>query len=390
MDQTKQEAKTLRVTVAVDSFKGSLTSLEAGEAVEEGIKRACPDAEVLVRPLADGGEGTVDALAAGLGGEKRTVRVCGPLGREQAVDCTYGVIGDLAVIEMAGAAGLPLVPKEKRNPLHTTTFGVGQVIGDALDRGCRRFLIGIGGSATNDGGAGMLQALGFDLTDADGNPIPGGAAGLFALEHISSAAARPELAACAFRVACDVNNPLCGENGASAIFGPQKGADAQMVKQMDAGLRRFAEKTKEVFSGADENIPGSGAAGGLGFALRTYLHAELLSGVEVVLQETKLEEALKDADVVVTGEGRLDGQTAMGKAPVGVAKLAKKHGKLVLALAGGVTRDARACNDAGIDAFFPAVRGACSLDEAMEPKNARANLADAAEQAFRLIAAVRK
>ena len=191
-------------------------------------------------------------------------------------------------------------------------------------------------------------------------------------------------------MACDVNNPLCGENGASAIFGPQKGADAQMVKQMDAGLRRFAEKTKEVFSGADENIPGSGAAGGLGFALRTYLHAELLSGVEVVLQETKLEEALKDADVVVTGEGRLDGQTAMGKAPVGVAKLAKKHGKLVLALAGGVTRDARACNDAGIDAFFPAVRGACSLDEAMEQKNARANLADAAEQAFRLIAAVRK
>ena len=342
MDQTKQEAMPLRVTVAVDSFKGSLTSLEAGEAVEEGIRRACPDAKVRVRPLADGGEGTVDALAAGLGGEKRTVRVCGPLGREQAVDCTYGVIGDLAVIEMAGAAGLPLVPKEKRNPLHTTTFGVGQVIGDALDRGCRRFLIGIGGSATNDGGAGMLQALGFDLTDADGNPIPGGAAGLFALEHISSAAARPELAACTFRVACDVNNPLCGENGASAIFGPQKGADAQMVRHMDAGLRRFAEKTKEVFSGADENIPGSGAAGGLGFALRTYLHAELLSGVEVVLQETKLEEALKDADVVVTGEGRLDGQTAMGKAPVGVAKLAKKHGKLVLALAGGVTGGARA------------------------------------------------
>ena len=349
-----------------DSFKGTLSSEDICRIASEEILRLEPEAEICAIPVADGGEGTVDALAAGLGGEKRTVRVCGPLGREQAVDCTYGVIGDLAVIEMAGAAGLPLVPKEKRNPLHTTTFGVGQVIGDALDRGCRRFLIGIGGSATNDGGAGMLQALGFDLTDADGNPIPGGAAGLFALEHISSAAARPELAACAFRVACDVNNPLCGENGASAIFGPQKGADAQMVRQMDAGLRRFAEKTKEVFSGADENIPGSGAAGGLGFALRTYLHAELLSGVEVVLQETKLEEALKDADVVVTGEGRLDTQSVRGKVISGVAKHAKEKSVPVVAIVGGVLPEVEdLCDDPalGLTAVFSINRQAMDFTQ---------------------------
>ena len=371
----------------MDSFKGSLTSLAAGEAAREGILRADPAAEVLVRPLADGGEGTVEALVSGMGGRLRTVRVTGPLG--EGVDCAYGVLGDTAVIEMAGAAGLPLVSAEERDPLRTTTYGVGEVIADAIAQGCRRFLVGIGGSATNDGGAGMLQALGFGLLDAEGRDIPRGAQGLKKLARIETAGALPALAGCRFRVACDVTNPLCGEKGASAIFGPQKGARPADIPRMDAWLAAYAQTAAKAFPGADPESPGTGAAGGLGFAFRTFLSGELEPGVQIVLEETRLAEALTGADVVVTGEGRLDGQTAMGKAPVGVARLAKARGCLVLALAGGVTRDAGACNGAGIDAFFPAVRGVTTLAEAMDPENARANLADAAEQAFRLLAAAR-
>lgn len=377
----------MKVVVAMDSFKGSLTSLAAGAAVREGILRADPAAEVLVRPLADGGEGTVEALVSGMGGRLRTVRVTGPLG--EGVDCAYGVLGDTAVIEMAGAAGLPLVPAEERDPLRTTTYGVGEVIADAIAQGCRRFLVGIGGSATNDGGAGMLQALGFGLLDAEGRDIPRGAQGLKKLARIETAGALPALAGCRFRVACDVTNPLCGEKGASAIFGPQKGARPADIPRMDAWLAAYAQIAAKAFPGADPEAPGTGAAGGLGFAFRTFLSGELEPGVQIVLEETRLAEALAGADVVVTGEGRLDGQTAMGKAPVGVARLAKARGCLVLALAGGVTRDAGACNGAGIDAFFPAVRGVTTLAEAMDPENARANLADAAEQAFRLLAAAR-
>ncbi len=377
----------MKVVVAMDSFKGSLTSLAAGAAAREGILRADPAAEVLVRPLADGGEGTVEALVSGMGGRLRTVRVTGPLG--EGVDCAYGVLGDTAVIEMAGAAGLPLVPAEERDPLRTTTYGVGEVIADAIAQGCRRFLVGIGGSATNDGGAGMLQALGFGLLDAEGRDIPRGAQGLKKLARIETAGALPALAGCRFRVACDVTNPLCGEKGASAVFGPQKGARPADIPRMDAWLAAYAQIAAKAFPGADPEAPGTGAAGGLGFAFRTFLSGELEPGVQIVLEETRLAEALAGADVVVTGEGRLDGQTAMGKAPVGVARLAKARGCLVLALAGGVTRDAGACNGAGIDAFFPAVRGVTTLAEAMDPENARANLADAAEQAFRLLAAAR-
>lgn len=377
----------MKVVVAMDSFKGSLTSLAAGAAAREGILRADPAAEVLVRPLADGGEGTVEALVSGMGGRLRTVRVTGPLG--EGVDCAYGVLGDTAVIEMAGAAGLPLVPAEERDPLRTTTYGVGEVIADAIAQGCRRFLVGIGGSATNDGGAGMLQALGFGLLDAEGRDIPRGAQGLKKLARIETAGALPALAGCRFRVACDVTNPLCGEKGASAVFGPQKGARPADIPRMDAWLAAYAQIAAKAFPGADPEAPGTGAAGGLGFAFRTFLSGELEPGVQIVLEETRLAEALAGADVVVTGEGRLDGQTAMGKAPVGVARLAKARGCLVLALAGGVTRDAGACNGVGIDAFFPAVRGVTTLAEAMDPENARANLADAAEQAFRLLAAAR-
>lgn len=379
----------MKVTVAIDSLKGSLTSVEAGEAIREGILRADQEAQVCVRPLADGGEGTADALILGMGADREQVRVTGPLGDQ--VECTYGIEREsrTAIIEMSGAAGITLIPAESRNPLRTTTFGVGEVIRDAIGKGCRHFVIGIGGSATNDAGIGMLQALGFRFQDSSGNEVQRGAQGIKDIRRIDGSEALPELGKCSFRVACDVINPLCGENGCSAIFGPQKGASPEMVEQMDGWLRAYAALVRQVIPGSDPDYPGSGAAGGLGFALRTFLHAELESGIRIVLEETKLEQYIQAADIVVTGEGRLDAQTVMGKAPSGVAQLAKKHGKTVIAFAGAVTEDALLCNDHGIDAFFPILRRITTLEEAMEKDAAHANLADTAEQVFRLIAALR-
>lgn len=373
----------MKITIAIDSFKGSLSSLEAGEAISLGISRVYPDASITIRPLADGGEGTVEALALGMGGQLFTIPVTGPLGTP--VDCQYGIVGQTtAVIEMSGAAGLTQVPPEKRNPLHTTTYGVGEVILDAINRGCRSFLIGIGGSATNDGGAGMLQALGFRLLDKDGNQIPKGARGLAALASIDDSQVLPALAQCRFRIACDVTNPLCGPAGCSAVFGPQKGAGEAMISDMDQWLQSFAALARTVRPTADPEAPGTGAAGGLGFAFLTFTNASLESGIRIVLEETRLEEFTKDADLVITGEGRLDGQTVMGKAPIGVAKAAKKYGKPVLAFSGCVTEDAVACNAEGIDAFFPVLRTVVTLEEAMDKENARKNLAATAEQALRL------
>lgn len=380
----------MKVVVAVDSFKGSMSSMKAGRAAAEGVRRVDPQAQIEVRPLADGGEGTVEALASGMGGCLRMVTVSGPLGED--VSCTYGWISEsgTAVVEMAAASGLTLVPPALRDPMKTSTYGVGQVIADAIAQGCRRFIVGIGGSATNDGGAGMLQALGFGLKDENGDEIARGAAGLEHLCRIDECNVLPEIRECVFRVACDVTNPLCGENGASAVFSPQKGATVENIPLMDRWLERYAEIARQNHPDADAAYPGTGAAGGLGFALRTFLGAELQSGIRIVLEETHLSEALEGADVLITGEGRLDGQTAMGKAPIGAAQLAKEHGCLVLALSGGVTRDAGACNAAGIDAFFPIVRGVSTLEEAMDVDNARANMADAAEQAMRLIQACHK
>ncbi|MCD8371276.1 MAG: glycerate kinase [Clostridiales bacterium] len=374
----------MKVVIAIDSFKGSLSSMEAGHAAAEGILRADPNADIVVRPLADGGEGTVETLVQGLDGRIREIPVTGPLG--EIISASYGIIdkSGMAVIEMSAAAGLPMVPADKRNPLYTTTYGVGEMIRDAIKLGMRRFLVGIGGSATNDGGAGMLQALGFGLLDANGNDIPHGARGLEALAQITDMHAIPELKDCTFRIACDVNNPLCGEKGASAVYGPQKGADPEMVKQMDAWLAAFAALAKEQDPAIDPDMPGSGAAGGLGFAFQAFLHGELRSGIQIVLEETGLENDVKDADAVVTGEGRLDFQTAMGKAPVGVAKLAKKYGATTIAFAGSVTPEATECNRNGIDAFFPILRGVVTLEEAMDSENAHRNLAATAEQAFRL------
>jgi len=373
----------VNIVVAMDSFKGSLTSLEAGRAIEAGIKRVSED-QVKVCPLADGGEGTVEALVSGMGGKLQNVRVTAPLG--ESVECVYGILkqSKTAIIEISKAAGLTLIPDNKRNPLFATTYGVGEVIKHAITNGSRKFLIGIGGSGTNDGGVGMLQALGFEFLDATGNPVPVGAIGLSVLETISDKNVIPQLKECTFCIACDVTNPLCGADGCSAIFGPQKGATQSMINQMDQWLSSYADLAKENFPKADAKQAGTGAAGGLGFAFLTFTNATLESGVEIVLEETKLEAYIKNADLVITGEGCLDAQTAMGKAPIGVAKLAKKYGKTVLAFAGSVKKDAKECNAYGIDAFFPIIRGITTLEEAMNPKNAKDNLSDSAEQVYRL------
>ena len=379
----------MKVVVAIDSFKGSLSSMEAGQVIAEGVKRVYQNAEIVVRPLADGGEGTVEALVEGMGGIFVTKEVTGPLGEK--VEAVYGIIeskDDLskaAIIEMSAAAGITLVPEESRNPMNTTTYGVGELILDAIERGCRHFIVGIGGSATNDGGVGMLQALGYDFLTREGKAISYGGNGLRELARIEEANVHPSLKECTFKVACDVTNPLCGENGSSAIFGPQKGATPEMVQELDQVLLHYAELSKNINSNVDRFYPGTGAAGGMGFAFLTYTNATLESGIQIVLTETKLEELIITADVVVIGEGRLDGQTALGKAPIGVASLAKKHQKKVLAFAGAVTPDAKECNQHGIDAFFPILRGVVTLKEAMNKEVAHQNMVDTVEQVFRVV-----
>lgn len=379
----------MKVVIAMDSFKGSLTSIEAGNAVKRGILKADPNADIIVRPLADGGEGTVDALIQGMHGTERHADVSGPAG--DPVDCKYGILPDhTAVIEMAAAAGLTLIPPEKRNPLYTTTYGVGEAIRDAIQHGCRNFMIGIGGSGTNDGGVGMLEALGYSFLDQSGKEISQGAIGLKDLAEINTDSVIPELSECSFRIACDVDNPLCGANGCSAVYGPQKGADAEMIEKMDRWLFHYAELCRKLFPESSPDYAGSGAAGGLGFAFHTFLHGKLESGVRIVLEETHLEDEIRDADFAFTGEGRIDAQTTMGKAPGGLAKIASRYGIPVIAFAGSVSEDAFRCNQQGITAYFPILRNIVSLDEAMKHENAERNLMDTAEQIFRLITAVRK
>ncbi|HGA4027816.1 TPA: glycerate kinase [Streptococcus agalactiae] len=375
----------MKVVVAIDSLKGSLSSLEAGNAIKESINEVISGADVEVHPLADGGEGTVEALTLGMGGTIETIPVKGPLGEK--VHASYGIIPQrqLAIIEMAAAAGITLIATEERNPLHTTTYGVGEMIKDAISKGCRYFIIGIGGSATNDGGAGMLQALGYALLDKDNQEISLGAQGLADLKSISTDKVIEELKECDFKIACDVTNPLCGAQGCSSIFGPQKGADEDMITKMDTWLSNYATLATSVSEKADATIEGTGAAGGLGFAFLAFTNATLEPGIDIILSEINIEKAISEADLVVTGEGRLDGQTVMGKAPIGVAKLAKKYGKKVVAFSGSVTEDAILCNQHGIDAFFPIVRRLISLDEAMSKEVAYKNMKETATQVFRLI-----
>jgi len=333
----------------------------------------------------------VDTLVEALGGSLETVRVKGPLFQE--VEARYGILSDsqyspkdgkLAVMEMSQASGITLLSPAERNPLKTSSYGVGEMILDAYHKGCHRFLIGIGGSATNDGGIGMLSALGFRFSKENGEEICPIGEDLKDLARIDDASVPEGLLQCSFQIACDVENPLYGENGASLIYGFQKGGNKELLSQMDLWMKRYSELVKEYNPAANPEAPGSGAAGGLGFAFRSFLQGELKSGVSLILEETKLSEKMQGADLVITGEGRLDEQSAMGKAPIGVAKLAKSQDIPVIAFAGAVTVGAKACNQAGIDAYFPILRGISTLEEAMEKETAQNNLADTVEQAIRL------
>ena len=356
----------MKIVIAIDSFKGSLSSLEAGNAVLRAAREIFPEAEAEVCPLADGGEGTVEAIVTACGGVLQKCRVCGPLG--EAVEATYGILPSTrtAVIEMAAAAGLTLVPEGRRDPELTTTYGVGELILDAIEQGCRDFIIGIGGSATNDGGVGMLEALGFGFFDNKGAPIPRGAGGLAALVAIATEGAHPALAECRFTVACDVTNPLCGEYGCSAVFAPQKGASPEAVARMDRALAGYAALTEELLGRSYKAAPGAGAAGGMGFALFAYLGAVAEAGISLVMRRTALYEKLRDADLVITGEGRIDRQTAMGKGPIGIAAEAKRHGATVIGLCGCVGDGAELCNREGIDAILPILPAPMTAEDAME------------------------
>ena len=412
-----------KILVAVDSFKGSMTSIEAGKAIENGIKAVLPDACIRVRPVADGGEGTTEALIYGRDNAHREeCEVTGPLGeRRTAAYVTYdSADGKTAVMEMAAAAGLTLVPEDRRDPMHTTTYGVGEMIRDAVTKGCERFIIGIGGSATNDGGIGMLQALGFSCLDAHGREVPYGAEGLGVLDRIiisdvmlvsenlsdlahggvahssvadiskantvdtsgvEGAEFASRLSRCSFQIACDVTNPLVGEHGCSRVFAPQKGADAEMVELMDGYMQHYADvaerKAKDF-----RYTKGAGAAGGIGYAFMMFLGGKLKPGIDIVLSETGLEADVEWADTVITGEGMIDSQTMMGKTPSGVARLAKKHGKYVIAIGGCLGDGAEACIKEGVFNECYAVNNVLGIDDsdpeqvrtAMKPENAAANL----------------
>ena len=374
----------MKIVVAPDSFKGSVTALEAGNAIEQGLRRVFPDAIIEKIPMADGGEGTVQSLVDAIGGHIQTQRVRGPLGNE--VDAEFGILadGEIAVIEMASASGLTLVPPDKRNPLQTTTYGTGQLIRAALEAGCRRLIIGIGGSATNDGGTGMAEALGVRFLNADGNSIPRGGGGLGELALIDITGLHPAIAETETVVACDVNNPLTGPDGASHVYGPQKGATPEIVKMLDTHLAHFDKILTRTLGQSFNDIPGAGAAGGLGAGLMAFLNAELKLGVEIMIDTVKLKDRMKGASLVFTGEGQLDFQTAFGKTPVGVAKVAKADNIPVIAIAGGIGEGADAVYAAGIDAMLGIVQAPMSLEDAVE--DAMQLIADTAEQAARLVA----
>jgi len=375
----------MKVIIAIDSFKGSLSSIEAGNAACEGVKNVC-DAQIVVKSVADGGEGTIEALTDGLGGEYVYLDVTGPLGKK--VSAKYGILKNdkTAVIEMAQAAGITLLKDEKLNPMIATTYGVGEMILDAIERGCRNFIIGIGGSATTDGGVGMLQALGYEFIDKNGISIGPGVEHLDEIEYISEKKVNKIIKKCHFQVACDVKNPLYGKEGAVYVYGSQKGIKEEEKDLLDRKMIHYAQKTKE-YTGNDYSlIEGAGAAGGLGFAFISYLpYAELKSGIDIILNAVQLEKEIKDADIVITGEGRIDSQTAMGKLPSGIARIAKKYGVKVIAVAGSVADDAYECNEIGINAIFSIMKQPVTLEKAMIPENTKRNIKLTVEQIFRLL-----
>lgn len=354
----------MKIVIAPDSYKESLPACEVAQAIESGFREIFPDAQYVKVPVADGGEGTVEAMIAATHGTVKTSRVTGPLG--EPVDAMWGISGDglTAFIEMAAASGLALVPAAQRNPLLTTSRGTGELILHALEQGAKSIIIGIGGSATNDGGAGMVQALGARLSDANGKELTAGGGSLISLNSIDIAGLDPRLAACSLRVACDVTNPLTGDLGASRVFGPQKGATDAMIVELDASLAHYAEIIKKSLHIDVLNVPGAGAAGGMGAALMAFLGAELGRGIEIVTQALNLEEHIHDCSLVLTGEGRIDSQSIHGKVPVGVASVAKKYHKPVIGIAGCLTTDVGVVHQHGIDAVFSVLTQIGTLDEA--------------------------
>lgn len=373
----------MKIVIAPDSFKGSLSALEVCNAIKEGISCVFPDAEIQVIPMADGGEGTVQALIDATGGRIVKTRVHDPLMNE--IEATFGILGDgkTGVIEMASASGLPLVPPDKRNPMVTTTYGTGELIRSALDVGCRKLIIGIGGSATVDGGAGMAQALGARLSDEGGRQIPLGGVGLENLTKIDVSEMDERLSETEVIVACDVSNPLTGPKGAAKVFGPQKGATPEMVEKLDSYLSRYADIIRRDIGIDVKDMPGAGAAGGLGAGLVAFLKAELRSGVDIVIEASGLKEKVSSADLVITGEGRIDGQTIFGKTPIGVAKLAKKFGLPVIAICGSIGDGAHAVFENGIDAIVDIIDKPMSLDEAIS--DAYGLVKDASERTARFL-----
>jgi len=353
----------MKIVVAPDSFKGSLTAIEVSDAIEQGIREIFPEAEIKKIPMADGGDGTVQCLVNATGGKILREKVTGPLGDE--VLASYGILGDkrTAVIEMAEASGLTLVPENKRNPLITTTYGTGQLIKATLDQGCRKMIIGIGGSATNDGGAGMVQALGVKLLDREGREIGFGGEELKKIIRIDISYMDKRLSNTKVVVASDVTNPLCGPKGASRIYGPQKGATPEVIEELDESLAYFADVIKRDLNKDVKDIPGAGAAGGLGASLMAFLDAELRPGIEIMVEIAKLEQAIKDADLVITGEGKIDSQTIYGKAPIGVAKIAKKYNIPVIAIAAIIGDDADIVHQYGIDNLIKVSEPPMSLTE---------------------------
>ncbi|EQB4815310.1 TPA: glycerate 2-kinase [Citrobacter amalonaticus] len=354
----------MKIVIAPDSYKESLSATEVAQAIEKGFREIFPDAQYVSVPVADGGEGTVEAMIAATHGSAHSALVTGPLGEK--VNANWGMSGDgkTAFIEMAAASGLALVPPEKRNPLITTSRGTGELILQALDSGASNIIIGIGGSATNDGGAGMVQALGAKLCDANGTEIGYGGGSLNTLNNIDVSGLDPRIKHCAIRVACDVTNPLVGEQGASRIFGPQKGATEPLILELDRNLAHYADIIKKSLGVDVKNVPGAGAAGGMGAALMAFLGAELKSGIEIVTQALNLEEHIHDCTLVVTGEGRIDSQSIHGKVPVGVANVAKKYHKPVIGIAGSLTRDVGVVHQYGIDAVFSVLTSIGTLEEA--------------------------
>jgi len=356
----------MKIVIAPDSYKGSLSALEVANNIEKGIRRIFNNLTIEKIPMADGGEGTVQSLVDSTNGKIVNVIVKGPLGKD--VTAFYGILGDAktAIIEMAAASGLPLIPKEEKNPLITTSYGTGQLIKDALDKDCKNIIIGLGGSATNDGGVGAAKALGVKFLDKEGNNIGEGGGAVDKLNSIDISNIDPRIKDCNITAACDVDNPLCGPKGASHVFGPQKGADSSMIEFLDKNLSHYAEIIKRDLSIDIINTPGAGAAGGLGAGIMAFLNASMKRGIDIVIELTDLEQKIKDADLVFTGEGMIDFQTAFGKAPFGVAKIAKKYDIPVIAIAGGIGKDAETLYSKGFDSIFSIVDGPMTLDNAIE------------------------